>query len=419
MTCQTGGLTPGALRTEIRVIQLMKIVGIDVSKTSITCCVVDSEAMPSDYRKFSGSYQPIGLCPTIDGIASLLTMGEVFILEPTGDYSKVWIDILKANDRAVYRVNPQRVKALQTYHGVMSKSDRYDAAFLALYGAENLGRPSAFLSDYAEDLRDAVLQHQFLSRMTGNYQRRLWQLLSREWPEVCVSSGGKRPKQSRKWMAPEPPTLWNYIATGEGRYRKAWASKQGSSVGAGVSIMSKTLASQICELERRQYDLEVRISELLESPEFAPYHTVFDRFGFASNTRASILSRIVPFDQFLGDDGKPIRARVPSKSGRMNRRDRSLGAFRLALGNGTTLYQSGQVKTEVAAGPRYARTAIYLHIKMMVVILRSRPNMQIPKYLAQHRAYYEALPPMPHPQAVSKVASKLVKDLYRELLASL
>lgn len=396
----------------------MKIVGVDVSKTSVTCCCVDSAALPKDYRKFAASYTPIILSPDADGVQTILSLGDAFVIEPTGDYSAIWVDILKSNHRQVLRVNPQRVQALMKYHGVLSKSDRYDAAFLSLYGAENLDKPSAWLSDYAEDLREAVLQHGFLSRMTGNHQRRLWQLLSREWPEVCLSSGGKKPQQKRKWMAKEPPTLWNFIATGEGRYRKGWQAKLDSSIGCGLSDLSRALASQICELERKQYGQEVRICELLERPEFEPYHTVFGHFGLGENSRAAILSRIYPFEQFLGDDGKPIRAKVPSKSGRMHRRDRSLGAFRLSLGNGTTLYQSGQVKTEVAAGPRYARTALYLHVKMAVVILRSR-SMNVPKYLQRHRDFYESLPPMPHNQAVSKVVSRVVKDLYRELLVSL
>ncbi|HIK45376.1 MAG TPA: transposase, partial [Leptolyngbyaceae cyanobacterium M65_K2018_010] len=61
-------------------------------------------------------------------------MGDVFVIEPTGDYSRVWIDVLKKSDKIVLRVNPKRVSSLRQLSGITSKTDRYDAAFLALYG---------------------------------------------------------------------------------------------------------------------------------------------------------------------------------------------------------------------------------------------------------------------------------------------
>lgn len=396
-----------------------KIVGIEVGKTSIVCCCLETGALPQDYGQFARSYTPQTLLPNISGVQTLLELGDVFIIEPTGDYSKIWIDLLKANSQRVLRVNPKRVKALKEYHGIMSKTDRYDGAFLALYGAENLDNPTAFLSDYAEDLREALLQHTFLSRMTGNHQRRLWQLLSREWPEVCRSRGGGKPRQVREYLEPAPPGLWRFIA-GEG-YQQA-ATRQRSldeSIGCGLSELSRTLAAQVCELERKQYAMEERIQALIAAADFVPYHAVFDRFGFGPLTRASILSRVYPFQQFMGPDGRPIKLRVPStKGGHLHRRNKSLGAFRLSLGNGTKTYQSGQLQTEKAAGPKYARVSLFLHVRSQVVLRGNAPG-QAPKYLQKHRDFYQALPAMPHTKAVSKVISLVVKDLYRELLVSL
>ncbi|MFQ4139618.1 IS110 family transposase [Nodosilinea sp. PGN35] len=396
-----------------------QIVGIEVGKTSIVCCCLKTEEIPPNYGQFARSYSPQTLLSNISGAQTLLELGDVFIIEPTGDYSKIWIDLLKANERCVLRVNPKRVRAMKEYHGIMSKTDRYDSAFLALYGAENFENPDAFLSDYAEDLREVLLQHVFISRMAGNHQRRLWQLLSREWPEACRSRSGSKPQQNREFLEATPPGLWRFIAGEE--YSQA-ARRQRSldeTIGSGLSELSRTLAAQVCELERKQYAMEERISTLSAAPEFAPYHTVFDLFGFGPLTRASILSRVYPFQQFMGPDGKPIRLRVPSAKGdRLHRRNKSLGAFRLSLGNGTKTYQSGQLQTEKAAGPKYARVSLYLHVRSQVV-LRGNSSGAAPKYLRKHREFYQALPPMPHTKAVSKVMSLVVKDLYRELLASL
>ncbi|WP_072016238.1 IS110 family transposase [Leptolyngbya sp. KIOST-1] len=335
------------------------IIGVEVAKTSILCCAVDSHSIPGDLAQFARSYTPVTLLSNLSGVQTLLELGDIYVLEPTGDYSKIWIDTLKSNGKTVLRVNPKRVTALKAYSGVANKTDRYDAAFLALYGALNLDKASAFLSDFAEDLRAATLHHQFLTRMTGNHQRRLWQLLSHEWPEVCRTASGKKPQQNRDWLYPKPPALWRFIA---GQPTNTTARRQAqldATIGTGLTDLSRALAAQICELERQQLPYEEKISALLESSQFKPYHAVFNAFGFGEMTRAVILSRIYPLSQFLGEDGQPIKTKAPSEKGRYHRRNRSLGAFRLALGLGTQAYQSGQERRHKPAGskvppPRWA-----------------------------------------------------------------
>jgi len=394
------------------------IIGVEVAKTSVLCCKLDSNSIPSDMGGFARSYTPIPLLSGIDGLAKLLDLGDCYVLEPTGDYSRIWVDSLKANGKTVLRVNPKRVSALKEYAGISSKSDRYDAAFLAIYGAMNHQDPSAFLSEYAEELRHLTLQHQTLSRFATAQQNRAWQLLSHEWPEVCRSKSGKKPSQRRMWMDPNPPALWRFIAGEEVRGRTQRQARLNETIGSGLSDLSVALAAQLCELERQQYPLEERIDTLVAAPEFSPYHTVFDRFEFGPMTRAVVLSRIYPFNQFLGDDGKPVRVRIPSAKteGRTHRRDKSLGAFRLALGNGTRLYQSGQISEQRAAGSKLGRNALYLHIKTKIVMPRGR--VASPK-LRQHLDLYQSMADVPHNLAIMRVASRIVKDLYRDLLATL
>ncbi|NJL49753.1 MAG: IS110 family transposase [Leptolyngbyaceae cyanobacterium SM2_5_2] len=396
------------------------IVGIEVAKASILCCLIDITNIPTNASEFARTYTPIPLLSDSAGMQKLLELGDSYVIEPTGDYSKIWIDALKANQKTVLRVNSKRVKALKEYHGIASKSDRYDAAFLALYGAVNLNNSQAFLSDYAEDLRTVVLHHQFLSRMTGNHQRRLWQLLSHEWPEVCRSKTGTKPQQNRRWLEADPPALWRYIAGEPIRNWRLRDRQLGQSIGSGLSDLSRALAAQVCELERKQYPYEERISALLAASEFKPYMEVLERFGMAELTRAAVLSRIYPFSQFLSEDGSEVVVRVPSvkTEGRYHRRNKSLGAFRLALGNATKLYQSGQVREERAAGSKLARCSLFLHVKSKIVILGDRPNLATPR-LKQHIDYYQSLDQVPHNLAVMKTVSRIVKDLYREFLESL
>lgn len=397
------------------------IIGVEVAKTSVLCCKLDDGLpIPSDLAQFAHTYTPISIPASSDGIERLLHLGDHYVLEPTGDYSRIWLETLRANGKTVLRVNPKRVKALKDYSGIASKTDRYDAAFLALYGALNQGDPTAFLSDYAEELRDLTSKHQFLTRMTSNLQRRLWQLLSHEWPEVCRTPSGKKPHQGRDWLEPRPPALWRFIAGQPSQTTKRRQASLDASIGSGLSDLSKALATQICDLERQQFPLEEQIAAILTASEFKPYHTVFDKFGFGELTRAVLLSRIYPFERFLGPDGKPRREKRPSAKteGRYHRRDRSLGAFRLALGNGTEMYQSGQLTKRRAAGSKTARTALFLHVKAKVLMQSARGLAQPPK-LRGHVTYYQSLGEMPHRQAVGKVIAKIVKDLYREMLATL
>lgn len=397
------------------------IIGVEVAKTSVVCCKLDDGLpIPSDPAQFAHSYIPIPILANSDGLKQLLGLGDHYVIEPTGDYSRIWIDTLKANGKTVLRVNPKRVKALKDYNGIASKTDRYDAAFLAIYGALNAGNPSAFLSDYAEELREATAHHQFLSRMASNLQRRLWQLLSHEWPEVCRTASGKKPQQNREWLCPHPPSLWRFIAGQPTNAAKRRQASLDASIGSGLSGLSKTLATQICDLERQQFPLEERIVAILATSEFAAYHTVFDRFGFGEMTRAVLLSRIYPFERFLDPNGKARREKRPSSKveGRYHRRDRSLGAFRLALGMGTQVYQSGQLDKRRAAGSKTARTALYLHVGTKVCMHGARGLSQPPK-LRSHAEYYNGLGEMPHKQAVMKVAARITKDLYRDLLATL
>ncbi|MDZ7969068.1 MAG: hypothetical protein RM368_29640 [Nostoc sp. DedSLP03] len=40
--------------------------------------------------------------------------------------------------------------------------------------------------------------------------------------------------------------------------------------------------------------------------EFKPYMSVFDKFGFGLRVRSRLLTRIYPFESFLGVNGRPV-----------------------------------------------------------------------------------------------------------------
>lgn len=395
----------------------MRVVGIEVAKTSVICCVLTQETASNNPAKAARTYKPQKLTVSQESLDALAGLGDLFVIEPTGTYSRIWYEFLRKSGKDVRKVSPQRVTHLRRYFGVETKSDRYDAYFLALYGLNNADDRYAFLEPHAEELRELILQHHMLSKATTTNVNRLWRTLAYEWPEACVSRTGKKPYIGRRFGEARPPALLRFIA---GEKVQGVARRQAAlqaSVGDGLSAASCLWARQACDLERQQYDIEQQISALLQLPEFESYHSVFDEFGFGPMTRSVLLSRIFPFQRFLDEQRQPIIEWVKGEAGRRSRRHRSLGKFRLSLGMGTVVKQSGNSRSEVPGGPAYARSALFQHVKVKIVM---KTVGVTGRYLAAHTLYYSNLDPaIPHRLAVLKTASKITKDLFKALLKGL
>jgi len=390
----------------------MQVVGIEVAKTSVLCCVLDH--VPTDPAKYAKTYKAKVFKPIKADLCKLSELGDLFILEPTGTYSRIWYDFLTRLGKDVRKVSPKRVSHTRRHYGIESKTDRYDAFFIALYGQLNHGKPDEFLADHAETLRDLSLTHRSLSKAVNQNANRIWRSLAYEWPEACFTDKGKKPKQIRPFLNPEPPGLFRFIA---GQPVRGSAQKQAQldqTVGAGLSDLTKLYASHLCDLERAQYDIEQQVSALLQCSEFSPYNEIFDSYGFGPMTRAFILSRIYPIERFLGDDGRPVTEYVRTDKGR-SKRYVSLGGFKLSLGLGTVFKQSGDSTEEKPGGAAYARAALFLHCKANIV-MRQPSDLSLTR-LVEHRRYYEQIAPgMPHHRALMKLSAKITKDLFRDLV---
>ena len=283
---------------------MVKYVGVDVSKTSVTACVVTekprspkTEARKAKTRKIDAN---------ADGVAQLVALGDVFILEPTGEYSRIWKTQLENAGKRLLFVAPRRVTNLRLYHGCTSKTDRNDAFFLALYGLENAADPTAFIPPHLEELRTLYLRHNFFSRLVNAQVNRLWQLLSYQWPEVCRTPNGKKPTTGRAFLRKQPYGLFDFLAGNAPRRLAYYQRRLENSIGEGPSDLARFLAVQIVEYESQAYACEVELSKLLRAEDFTRYHVIFDDFGFGPMTRTAVLSRIYPFERFLGVDGKPV-----------------------------------------------------------------------------------------------------------------
>lgn len=392
----------------------MKVVGIEVAKASILCCVLDG--IPDDPAKAAKTYKAIAFRPLRDDLNDLAKLGDLFILEPTGAYSRVWFEYLTNAGKDVRKVSPKRVSHTRRHYGIESKTDRYDAFFIALYGQLNHDKPSEFLSEHAETLRDLVLTHHSLSKAINQNANRVWRFLAYEWPEACIGRTGKKPNQARKFLEDKPGSLFRYLA-GESIRLKAKRDQQlAATVGSGVSDLTRLYARHLCELETVQYEIEQQMTAMLQCSDFKAYSEIFDLYGFGPMTSAVILSRIYPIERFLDDRKRPIVEYVQTDRGRSKRRV-SLGGFKLSLGMGTVFRQSGDSSEEKPGGASYARSALFFHCKSRIV-------MQPPKDLSltrlvEHRNYYQQIAPgRPHHQALMKLSAKICKDLFKDLTAT-
>lgn len=393
----------------------MKIIGIEVAKSGVlTCCL---ENIPSDIRKHARSYKPVTYKPVREDLEKLASSGDIFVIEPTGVYSRIWYDFLKRAGKDVRKVSPKRITHLRRDHGIESKTDKYDAFFLALFGVLRHANKSEFLSDHAEDLRDLILSRQSLTRNTVRLVNQIWRNLAYEWPEIQFSKSGTSAKYSRKFLVESPPAIFRYLAdrqvTGKARRDRQLAD----TVGSGVSDLTRLLACQVCDFERFQYEIECQIQRLLESKEFAPYHQIFDVYGFGPLTSAVVLSRIFPIERYLSADNRPIIERVPGRYGQRSKRYVSLGAFKLSLGMGTVIAQSGTSEDEKPGGATYARSALFQHCKTKIVMSPPKDGYEFRRM--EHRKLYETLATtgVKHHRVLMKVSARITKDLFSDLVA--
>ncbi|MCC5638391.1 transposase, partial [Nostoc sp. CHAB 5844] len=126
--------------------------------------------------------------------------------------------------------------------------------------------------------------------------------------------------------------------------------------------------------------------------------------GFGLRVRARLLTRIYPFESFLGVDGKPVieyevREVKKTERDRQNgetivkrlagetkriKRNRSRDTFKMRLGMGTTLEQSGDGLIEKASGSSLCRISLWQYILTGVETGRL-PEGELTKELLDYR----------------------------------
>jgi hypothetical protein len=350
----------------------IRVAGCDCGKDNLHICIL--EEVPKNLKTFARSYKPLKIKANAEGMAQFLALEvDLYVLEPTGSYSYIWIQNLQRAGRKFRLVSSRRVRHYCEYKGLINKADRPDAAAISAYTLENLEDDQGFLKTERLKIRELYLQINSTTRSKNPVNNRLGQRVGFEFPE-----GLKRFEETtREWLDPNPPAIYRFLAgeTLNGGHSTKREDALKNTIGCGLSDHTRALAKQLCEFEKIEYALELELNQELSKPDYDPYRRVFKQFQIPPRIEAAILSRIYPFEDFLRD-GKPFKEYVRGgdshrRSG-MTKRDRTEGEFKLSLGMGKILHQSGGTTEWKAGGAKYARTALWLYVKVMIVIRRSK-----------------------------------------------
>jgi hypothetical protein len=424
----------------------MTIVGLDCGKCSVHVCVL--ERMPYDIKRFAGKYDPLILESKWDDLKKLLTLGDTYAIEPTGAYSRIFIDFLRQNGKRVLLVYDHRITAYRILKGLLNKNDKPDALAIAAFTMEHLDQPTAFINFQQSELRDAFNNLCAVRRGMQWPQSNLGLRLCYEVPEwVSIYEGSKR-----KWLEQKTPALWRFIA-GEPTYnQRRREAELSETCGSGLSDHSQQLAKQLLYWCAQEFSAEQILTDCLNSQEYEPYQRVFDQFSMGPFIRAGILTVSYPMNRFLVEGRENIDyirgPKTKRPSGR-TKRNHSQAAFKLYNGLGRVENKSGKSQySEIKGGSSMLRQIWFQHITASTLLrkpagfatqlldpLKAKFGSETPwlntnitqviserlsvnPMVASTMIHYEELKVSRrwHDQRMMTVAGRLCNQLYKELI---
>ncbi len=391
---------------------MKRILGLDVSKSSVSCCLLST--LPLDIKEFYYSYPFVSLNADRKGINLLLAFNaDCAILEPTGiNYSQVWVHHLAANGVEVRLVDHAKLRYYRERHlELPNKDDDADALALAAYGVEHYQKPNKFVAirpPETAELRRLVLRLQHINRIRNPMINRVRQDLAWQFPEVALVNS--------RSDSPAPPLLWGWLA-GE-RESTRYHSRYKNTIGLGITNTVTLHCKRICCLHREEYEIEQKIKLLLKLPAFDSYLKVFKLFNFGTRVQALILTQIYPFSKFL-ENGQPIvKLRKGRISNKYTPRHLSERRFLKTIGLAPVQEYSGDSrKSKVKGGSAVSKKAMWLWV-FSAIEPKNRRTTPIVQKLGE---YLDGLKigGKPVQLARSKTAAFGVKLLFRELVKEL
>jgi hypothetical protein len=449
-----------------------KILGLDVSKSSVTVHLLTSYPKgglksywektrnkasilyPAFYSNPNSRKKQKTAFDFADFVSEI--MPDVAVIEPTGNhYSRLWASILNSLKIKILWVGHVELRRYRGGKNLPNKSDAADALAMAAYpldpdhqteeGQLNLKYFLMHRPESIDRLRELCQQLEHLNRVQSpiiNYAR---QLLAWQFPEVAHTS-------SKSTTLGNIPPLWGWLAGRDaevsGRNLTMLNTKYKNSVAVarGITIdpVLKTHANWLCDIELTEQRIEAEITELLAEECFKTYNQIFNKFGFGLRVKARLLSRIYPFQAFLSADGKPLieyEVREVKRTEKERRgsetvvkrlagdtkrikRNRSRDTFKMRLGHGTVLEQSGDAIVEKTSGSALCRMSIWQYV-LCQVETGKLPKNSVTTALLEYRDQLKATTNEQGDQLLNgkhlqgKLMAKVVNLLFQELVTLL
>lgn len=450
----------------------LKTLGIDVSKASVTVHVLSfypKGGLKSYWEKTrkgaSINYPVFYSNPDIRkkqksafDFADFLRehQPQVAILEPTGNhYSRLWAKIIESLGILVLWVGHIELRRYRGGKNLPNKSDAADALAMAAYplDVEHHTESGELNQRYflmhrpypIDDIRELCQQLEHLNRVQSpivNYTR---QILAWQFPEVAHV-------KSTTTVSGNVPPLWGWLAKRQSEVSLQGWNRVQNQYDASIALAYKIdidpivqlHADWLCDIQHYEQRLEAQLSDLLADNCFLDYNRIFDSFGFGLRVRARLLSRIYPFEAFLSAEGKPLieyevrevkktekerrdgQTVVKRSAGDVKRvkRNRSRDAFKMRVGMGTVLEQSGDDLVEKTSGSALCRMSLWQYT-LCQVETGKLPKNKITAALIEYR---DSLKNVTTPQGKQllngkhlqgKLMAKVANLLFDELVSAI
>jgi len=142
-----------------------KYVGIDVSKDKLDVAVLGEE------QEYQVDHTETGILELVSRMRALEP--ELIVVEATGGYQRLVVDLLFRSGLAVAVVNPSRVRQFARACGLLAKTDRLDAQVLAVFGQRVQPRRYEGISAKERELSGMLVRRRQLEEMLKAEKNRL------------------------------------------------------------------------------------------------------------------------------------------------------------------------------------------------------------------------------------------------------
>jgi hypothetical protein len=399
-----------------------RILGLDVGRGSAVLCCLEKfpDNVEQHFKQLRKEKQFFKVKCDRAGVDKLLSLNPTaIVLEPTGHwYSQFWVAVAEKHGIEILWVGHNDLDTRRKSYGFTNKRDEEDALSLACCYFDplfqNIHGQKRFLNlthnAAITRVRELFNEKEQLQKLRTNLISQLRQRLSFEFPEAS-----RHTMKISTVRGYAPIIYWLATSIKNARYDNKYKLSIVHELGIKITSFTRRHAHTIIDIEKRITETMGLISQAIAVDEFAPYHRVFDKFGFGVNCRALLLFNLYPFDKFLVN-GKPWVEYEPSR-GKLQKRNRSLRKFQGFVGLSYNYKQSGDKIKRKFHGNGNIRSHLYIFVTATITRTKHMNHHGLVKQLSNR--YLELRKTVKGKDAIVRILFRLTRMLFYELVKEL